>query len=176
MRIWIIGAPGSGKSTLAQALAKSMDLPVVELDSLYWLPEWEARDPVDFARVVYAATSGKDWVVDGNYKIAATSLIRQAELLIWLDLPLTRTYPRVVRRTMFRLLWGEKLWNGNRERFTNLLSRDGMLWYSLAAHRKNHARFRTFWDAFAGAKVRLTDPHSAHADALRTCHELFQPS
>lgn len=35
-RILILGSPGAGKSTLARQLARSMALPLVHLDALYW--------------------------------------------------------------------------------------------------------------------------------------------
>ena len=40
-RIMIIGCGGAGKSTLARQLGEKLNLPVVHLDKLFWLPGWE---------------------------------------------------------------------------------------------------------------------------------------
>lgn len=176
MRIWIIGSPGSGKSTLARALAGALDLPFIELDALYWLPAWKVCETSEFVDRVRAAIESEYWVVDGNYKSVAPLLIEKAEMLFWLDLPLRRTYPRVIKRTFSRLLSGEELWNGNHEPLANLLSKDGMLWYSLAKHQKNHARFRSFWHEFPGRKVRLTNSPISLVHAIQTCREHLRAS
>ena len=42
-RILLIGCPGSGKSTLAKRIGKVTSLPVIHLDTIYWLPNWERR-------------------------------------------------------------------------------------------------------------------------------------
>ncbi len=47
-RIAILGCSGGGKSTLARALGEALDLPVVHLDQLYWLPGWVERDKAGF--------------------------------------------------------------------------------------------------------------------------------
>jgi adenylate kinase family enzyme len=38
-RVAILGRGGAGKSTLAQKLSYALDLPVIELDSLFWQPD-----------------------------------------------------------------------------------------------------------------------------------------
>ena len=47
-RILLIGCPGSGKSTLAKKLGQKTGLPVIHLDTIYWLPHWERRPQEEF--------------------------------------------------------------------------------------------------------------------------------
>ena len=39
-RIVVIGNTCAGKSTLAAGLAKKLSVPFVDLDALYWEPNW----------------------------------------------------------------------------------------------------------------------------------------
>jgi adenylate kinase family enzyme len=176
MKVWIIGPPGSGKSTLACRLAQELRLPLVELDELYWLPGWKMREKQDFVGRVRSALDQDSWIVDGNYTAAAPLIAERADLLLWLDLPLWRTYPRVVRRTFARLLFRRELWSGNRESVSNVFGKDGMLWYSLARHRRNQDRFRSYWETFPSRKLRLTNSSTSLEEAIRACRESPQPS
>lgn len=179
MKIWIIGPPGSGKSTLAGRLAQALRLPLIELDELYWLPGWKMREKQDFAERVRSALEQESWIMDGNYTAAAPLIAERADLLLWLDLPLWRTYPRVVRRTFARLMFRQELWSGNRESISNVLGKDGILWYSLARRRRNQDRFRSYWETFPSRKLRLTNSSTGSTsldEAIRACSESPQPS
>ena len=44
-RVVILGRGGSGKSVLAQRLSSALDLPVVELDGIFWRPAQNANGP-----------------------------------------------------------------------------------------------------------------------------------
>ncbi len=50
MNINVVGTSGSGKSTLARRLAHRLELPWIELDRLYWRPNWQARRMRHFSR------------------------------------------------------------------------------------------------------------------------------
>lgn len=68
MKINIIGTSGSGKSTLARRIATELALPCIEMDTLYWLPEWQGTpDDVLFAKLEAALSATPGWVLDGNY-------------------------------------------------------------------------------------------------------------
>ena len=54
-RVSVVGNSGSGKSTLAAALAAHLDVPWIELDSIYHQPGWNPLPAPDFKyRVRYA--------------------------------------------------------------------------------------------------------------------------
>lgn len=69
MKINIIGTSGSGKSTLCQQLSLLLNVPSIELDSLYWLANWQGSSDDELNQKLAAtldkAVSG--WILDGNY-------------------------------------------------------------------------------------------------------------
>jgi len=61
------------------------------------------------------------WVADGNFTAHVQDLVwSAADLVVWLDLPRWVVMPALVRRTLARMLLRKELWNGNRERWSNL--------------------------------------------------------
>jgi len=117
-RVVVIGSAGVGKSSLGERLARALEAPFVELDALFWEPNWvEATDEVFTARIV-AATAGDRWVVAGNYRRLGEPLLwPRADRIIWLDLPLRVTVLRLARRIWRRWRTREVLWGTNVERF-----------------------------------------------------------
>ena len=114
-RIIVIGTTGSGKTTLAREVARRLDLPHGEQDAWYHEPGWRAAPLERFRAQVEAFTAGPGWVMDGNYSKARDIGWARADTLVWLDYPAWVVYPRLVRRTLRRVLRREELWNGNRE-------------------------------------------------------------
>ena len=123
-RISVIGTSGSGKSSFARRLAVAVDAPVIELDAAYHQPDWEPLDPADFRVRIAAATSGDRWVVDGNYSIVRDLVWAAADTVVWLDTSRARVMTQVATRTLGRMATGRELWNGNRERWRNLVRLD----------------------------------------------------
>ena len=66
-RVIVVGLSCSGKSTLGARLAEALDVPFVELDALYWKPNWTDSTAGEFREKILAATAGDDWVVAGSY-------------------------------------------------------------------------------------------------------------
>lgn len=144
MRINIVGEAGSGKSTLAAALSARLQLPVVELDQLYWRPGWQPTPLDEFEGKVVAALSGPAWVVCGNYGSVRPLVWARATAVAWLDYPLPLSFYRLCRRTWRRVVTQEELWGGNRESWrAQLLSRDSLLLYTLRTHRRRRCELET---------------------------------
>lgn len=155
-RIVIKGACGAGKSTLGSRLAARLDLPWVELDSLHHGPNWAAASATELqSRVLAALDDARGWIVDGNYDSKlGTLVLDRAQLIVWLDLPLSTKLLRLVRRTAGRLFRKEELWNGNRETLRGVLcGRDALFPWAV----RSHFRHRRLWPRqLAGEKlVRL---------------------
>lgn len=82
-RVVVVGMSGAGKSTVARRLALALGAPHVELDALFWGPEWEPRMPADFRRDVDAAAGGGRWIVDGNYGSVRHLVWPRATAIVW---------------------------------------------------------------------------------------------
>jgi adenylate kinase family enzyme len=130
----------SGKTTLGRELARRLEVPFVELDALHHGPNWTEATAEELRKKVEPLVAGDGWVIDGGYWGKLGDLVvRNADVVVWLDLPVRVWLPRLLRRTAGRVLRREELWNGNRETVRNVvLSRDSLLWYAL----RNHPRHR----------------------------------
>jgi adenylate kinase family enzyme len=87
-RLFIVGNGGSGKSWLAEALGQKLQLPVVHLDDLHWLPDFAGERPRDERdQLVAEAAEGGSWIMEGIYGSILTQVLPRVETLIWIDLP-----------------------------------------------------------------------------------------
>ncbi len=94
MNINVVGTSGSGKSTLARRLAHRLELPWIELDRLYWRPNWQGAPDEAFFAAIAAATATPGWVLDGNYNRSRSVKWRAVDLVIWVDYGFWRTLRR----------------------------------------------------------------------------------
>ncbi|MET8183933.1 hypothetical protein [Streptomyces sp. NPDC005336] len=141
-RIALVGPVASGKSTLAAAIAAHTGLPHLDLDELFWGPNWTPVDPPVFHSHVRGALAADTWIADGNYGgEVGEILLARAELAIWLDLPLRICLPRLIRRSLRRASTRQELFAWNRESFRHLLARDSILWWGPAHHHRHRRRW-----------------------------------
>jgi adenylate kinase family enzyme len=139
-RYVVIGNTCAGKSTLAAKLAAALSLELVDLDALYWKPNWEQRAREDFLARVSEATRGARWAIAGNYAMQRDISWPRAEVVVWLDVALPTTAWRVLRRTYRRCRSKELLWGTNHERFWSVLKvwnqDESLLAYAIKQHRR----------------------------------------
>jgi len=144
-RVLVMGDSCSGKSTLGATLAERLGVPFIELDALFWQPNWQEPDPDQFradVRAAVAASAG--WVVSGNYRSRLRDITWPvADTVAWLDFPLWRTIPRIIARSWRRSRSHELLWGTNSEKFWPQLKlwdpKESLIAFSL---RTSHARRR----------------------------------
>lgn len=86
-RIAIIGCGGAGKSTLSRELGKSLDLPVVHLDRVFWKPGWERISREAFIAEQLEIMAQPRWILDGNYGSTMDLRLQAADTIVFLDLP-----------------------------------------------------------------------------------------
>ena len=156
----MVGNSGSGKSRLAGTLAARLGVPHVELDALFHLPEWGELPADEFRRQVADLTAADGWVVDGNYLTARDVVWGRADTVVWVDPPRALVMFRVVSRSVARVVFRRDLWNGNRERWSSLLSTDpakSIVAWSWTQHRAYRDRY----------SAAMSDPAWAHLTFVR---------
>jgi adenylate kinase family enzyme len=136
-RICVVGVTGSGKSMLANELARKIQVPYVELDALYWGPNWTACTNEEMRQRAGEATRGDAWVVDGNYSIIRDLTWPRAEAVVWLDYPLPLILWRLWKRTWKRVFTKENLWWTNTERlWPQFFTKDSLFLWALKTYWK----------------------------------------
>jgi len=101
-RILILGRTGSGKTTLARELAATIGVPHVELDALYFGPDFSTAPLPVLRERTSAAIAGDRWVTDGNKSAVRDLVWPRADTVIWLDYPLVVSLWRLGRRALWR--------------------------------------------------------------------------
>jgi adenylate kinase family enzyme len=99
-------------------------VPHIELDAIYHQPGWQPMPVAEFRARVDTITATGGWVVDGNYSAVRDLVWTRADTVVWLDLPRRTVMRQIVLRTVHRAALKVELWNGNRERWRNLVTRD----------------------------------------------------
>lgn len=170
-RIVVVGTTSSGKSTLAEQIAQKFNLDFIELDALYWEPNWQNADVEVFRKRVETVTSlqlGKSedssgWVVAGNYRIVRDLIWPNAQAIIWLDYPLHIIFWRLITRTVRRAVTQELLWGTNRETFwvhLKFWSQDSLFnWL-----------FKTYWRRKHEIPALLNLPEHRHLQLIHFKH------
>jgi adenylate kinase family enzyme len=166
----VVGCSGSGKTTLAAALARSLGVHHVELDSIYHGPGWTQLSDDEFRHRVAMVAESEAWVVDGNYSVVQDIIWAAADTVVWFDLPYAQVMARTIRRTVRRTLTKEELWNGNREPLSNLWSwkpeKSIIAWaatqHSACRRRYGEAELDPRWTGLHFVRLRS----QAEADAL----------
>ncbi len=145
----MVGVPGSGKSTFGRRIADTIGAPFTELDSVFHRPGWTHPDREEFRAEVAELVAGEHWVIDGNYSAVQDLVWARADAVVWLNPPRVTASGRVLRRTLRRVGRGEELWNGNREHWTNLISRDpeqNIVLWSWVKHPEYQAKYGAAFD------------------------------
>jgi adenylate kinase family enzyme len=140
---------------MASRLADRLGLEPVELDALYWQPNWTPAPLEDFRASVTQAIRSNGWVVAGNYHVVRDLIWPRAEAVVWLDYPFATVLWRLLTRTVRRSMTGEELWNGNREHFGKQLrvwSEDSLI----------HWFFKSYWRRKREIPLLLSMPEHVH--------------
>ncbi|WP_226038218.1 topology modulation protein [Aquibacillus saliphilus] len=98
-RIMVIGvSAGVGKSTFARKLGKSLNIDVYHLDAYYWNPGWIEASFDEFKSAQENITLKEEWIIEGNYSSTFEIRKKQADTIIYLELPLYLCLFRVIKR------------------------------------------------------------------------------
>ncbi len=162
-RAVVVGVTSAGKSTLAERLARRFELKYIELDALYWGPNWQPL-PLDvFRACVEKATQAEKWIAAGNYHMVRDLLWSKAEAIIWLDYSIWRVLRQLTQRSFKRWWTRELLWGTNREPLWNHFK----LWSKESLY---NWLFQSYW-RFKRRYTRLTSqPEYQHLKLIRFRH------
>lgn len=159
-RVNVIGASGSGKSTIAKKLAEMLRHPYIELDALYWGPNWRhSTDDEVFPRLA-SALNQSTWVLDGNYDRTLPIKWANVTAVVWIDYSFSRNFIQAFKRAVIRIVTQKELWpgTGNRESFSRtFLSRESILLWMLKTHGKLRERY----------EARMHDSRYSHVTFAR---------
>jgi adenylate kinase family enzyme len=100
-RVVILGRGASGKSTLARRLGEITQLPVIELDKVFWGPGLAVTSREQWVAVQEKLIAEDGWIMDGDlgsYDVVEVRL-RAADTIIFLDFSFVRCAWRAVRRS-----------------------------------------------------------------------------
>lgn len=104
-RVAIIGCPGSGKTTLSNSLQQILRRPVVHLDKVLWLPNWQMPSYEERVQIHSEIVNNENWIIDGMWKSHLVDRFKRATLVIFLDYKRGLCMRRAIKR---RLKYGGK--------------------------------------------------------------------
>ena len=141
-RVVVIGTSCSGKTTLANQLAQALGQDAIQLDALYWLPEWRPRSEHEFKQLVRDAVAEEEWVLDGNYIRLRDIVWTRATTIVWLNFSFPVVMYRALNRTFRRSIFREPFYSGNRESLRRaFLSKDSILLWVLKSYWRHRREY-----------------------------------
>jgi len=143
-RFNVVGTSGSGKSTFSCQLADVLSLSYIEIDQLFWKPNWEHLNDEELFKTITKITHTDNWVLDGNYSRTMPLKWARVECVIWIDHPFITTVYRAVTRAIVRAALKKELWpgTGNRESFRrSFFSRESVLLWTLKTYHQNRKKY-----------------------------------
>ena len=145
LRINVVGTSSSGKTTFSRKLSSILSIPHIEMDALFWGPNWYIPTNEEFLLKLQSALKGSCWILDGNYTTRTLSIkLERVTTIIWLDFSFPRTLYQAVIRAIKRIITRKELWQntGNRETIKSLFSKDSIVLWTIKTYRK----FRPFYE------------------------------
>jgi len=144
MKINVVGTTASGKSTFARKLANAINVPFIEMDAVYWGPNWYEPPDAAFFKELGTALSSSSWVLDGNYSRTTHIKWREVDTVIWLDYSFPITIYQSLSRAIKRACYKTEIWpnTGNYETFGGIFSKNSIVWWCIRNYSKNRIRYK----------------------------------
>ena len=162
MRINIVGTSGCGKSTVGKHIAERLNVPYIQLDELFWKPNWAESTDEELYPKLEKALSADEWVLDGNYNRTTPIKWKRVQMVVYLDLPFHIVLYRIIRRSLLRGIRNEELWHGNKETlWKHLFTRDSMILWTIKRFSMNRKRYTELFEK----------PEYSHIKFVRLCSD-----
>nr|MBA4405621.1 hypothetical protein [Nanoarchaeum sp.] len=98
-KVYVLGAPGSGKTFLAKKLSKILGIEHFDLDDIFWEKKYSVkRSDEEREKLLQKITKKKQWIAEGVYVSWTNEVIKNSNLVIWLDSPSHVLMWRVLNR------------------------------------------------------------------------------
>ncbi|HDX9578112.1 TPA: AAA family ATPase [Bacillus pseudomycoides] len=110
-KIHIIGSVGSGKTTLARMLSSQLHIPYYELDNVVWKrsEKGDVRNtPEERDKQLNDIASSNKWIIEGVHHTWVSHSFQHADIIIFLDVALSKRIYRITKRYILQLLRLEK--------------------------------------------------------------------
>ena len=158
MRINIIGTSGSGKTSFGKELAGILQIPFIEMDAIFWGPNWTPMAKEKFRSQLDQALQIDNWVLDGNYTGASMpTKWERVEIVIWLDFSFSRTLLQAMSRAIQRVFSRQEIWpgTGNRESLRMLFSKDSIVLWTITSYHPKRKKIKTLMNDPAYQHIRF---------------------
>lgn len=144
MKTNIVGTTASGKTTFGRILANTTDAPFIEMDKVFWGPNWQEPPDAEFFKKLEIALMPSSWVLDGNYSRTTPIKWKDVDTVIWLDYGFSRTLYQSISRAVSRAYRKKELWpnTGNYETFRRMFSSDSIVLWCLRNYTSNRVRYK----------------------------------
>lgn len=157
-RINVIGTSGSGKSYFSHRLAQKLDFPCIEMDAVFWLPNWEHLETEDFLIKLQALMEQEVWVLDGNQSKTNSLKWQYVDTVIWLDYSFFHTFKQIFMRSFKRSWSKQEIWEGtgNKESFRrNFFSSESVILWMLQNYWKTKHKYAKLFASELANNVTL---------------------
>ena len=151
-RLLVLGSPGSGKSTLAARIASETGLPLINLDRIYWQPNWTKPEENAWLDRLVHELARPAWIIDGNYGATLSMRLSVADAAIMLDYSTMRCLVQACKRMLFERPRSEVA-PGCPERVSGTLLR-----YIWGFRKEQRPKLLRELASFSGRQLRVTSP------------------
>lgn len=172
-KINVIGTSGSGKSTFCKQLSTSLKFPHIEMDKIFWGPNWKWPSDEEFFGNLEQALDQPHWILDGNYTRTVPIKWKNVDVVIWLDYSFSRTLFQAITRAAVRAWTKEELWEGtgNRESFRkSFFSKESIIWWTITTHGQVRKKYESYLSnpKFSHIKFVRLKSHKEAEELLKT--------